>query len=99
MVFPRALLTRSQAFVLAGGYENSSLWTDEGWRWKLYRKATHPVFWVPQQPLTHGAEGVDAAIAAEPFRLRQMTHETAMHWDWPVEVCVFDHCRSLSRLL
>jgi formylglycine-generating enzyme required for sulfatase activity len=59
-------------FVRAGGYENQSYWNDEGWRWKMYRKATHPVFWVAQ--------------ADKSFRLRLMTKEVDMMWDWPVEV-------------
>lgn len=33
-------------FVRAGGYENQSLWTEEGWRWRSYREAKHPTFWV-----------------------------------------------------
>ncbi|XP_019645512.1 PREDICTED: ergothioneine biosynthesis protein 1-like [Branchiostoma belcheri] len=33
-------------FVKAGGYENSSYWTKEGWTWQSFRQLRHPVFWV-----------------------------------------------------
>ena len=36
-------------FVVAGGYEDKVYWSEEGWRWKQYRQAKHPVFWVCNQ--------------------------------------------------
>ncbi|XP_035700174.1 ergothioneine biosynthesis protein 1-like [Branchiostoma floridae] len=33
-------------FVKAGGYENSSYWTKEGWNWRCFRQSRHPTFWV-----------------------------------------------------
>ena len=33
-------------FVEADGYNKSEFWTDEGWKWKEFCQATHPVFWV-----------------------------------------------------
>jgi len=33
-------------FMQAGGYAEQRYWTDEGWAWVNYRKASHPVFWV-----------------------------------------------------
>jgi formylglycine-generating enzyme required for sulfatase activity len=62
-------------FVKAGGYDQSEFWTDEGWRWRNYRKAKCPVFWVaqPDHP-------------TEPYRFRNMTNEQAMPWNWPAEV-------------
>lgn len=60
-------------FVRAGGYEHSRWWSDEGWRWRSYAQACQPSFWV-------GEPGSRA------MRLRLMTEEIAMPWDWPVEV-------------
>jgi len=62
-------------FVKAGGYDQPEFWTDEGWRWRNYRKAKCPVFWVaqPDHP-------------TEPYRFRNMTNEQAMPWNWPAEV-------------
>jgi putative 4-mercaptohistidine N1-methyltranferase len=57
-------------FVQAGGYERNDYWDDEGRRWRDYAKARHPTFWVPD---------------GEGWRLRLMTHEVPMPWNWPVE--------------
>jgi 5-histidylcysteine sulfoxide synthase/putative 4-mercaptohistidine N1-methyltranferase len=59
-------------FIDAGGYRTERWWTDEGWRWRNYRRAEHPVFWVP------AGQGE--------FRLRCLAAEITMPWDWPVEV-------------
>ena len=32
-------------FIDAGGYENRSLWSDQGWAWKEADRIRHPVFW------------------------------------------------------
>jgi ergothioneine biosynthesis protein EgtB len=32
-------------FTQAGGYENRSLWTPEGWAWSTKGSITHPMFW------------------------------------------------------
>lgn len=58
------------AFVDAGGYADDSLWDEEGLGWKRYARAEYPTFWVP-----------DAAG----WKLRLMTEEVPMAWDWPVE--------------
>eukprot|EP00128_Syssomonas_multiformis_P002618 Colp12_sorted_trinity150504_noHs@28834 len=58
-------------FVEAGGYQNESLWTDEGWRWKTYRQREYPLFWIK---------------TADGWMFRTMASEIAMPWDWPVEV-------------
>ncbi|PID80675.1 SAM-dependent methyltransferase [bacterium DOLZORAL124_64_63] len=60
-----------QEFIDDGGYENPEFWTDEGWAWRQYRQATAPLFWIT-------GDG--------PPRLRCMTHEIPMPWNWPVEV-------------
>jgi iron(II)-dependent oxidoreductase len=32
-------------FVLAGGYDTRSFWTDEDWSWKAAHNISHPAFW------------------------------------------------------
>jgi 5-histidylcysteine sulfoxide synthase/putative 4-mercaptohistidine N1-methyltranferase len=59
-------------FVEAGGYGDDTWWTEEGAAWRAYRRAEHPLFWVPA-----GGDG---------WRLRCLAEEIAMPWDWPVEV-------------
>lgn len=58
-------------FVEAGGYEGDEHWAQEGRDWKEYIQAQHPTFWI------RGDAG---------WKLRLMTEEIAMPWDWPVEV-------------
>ena len=58
-------------FVEAGGYADDSLWEEEGRAWKNYAQASHPTFW-----LRHDSG----------WKLRLMTEEMIMPWDWPVEV-------------
>ncbi|MEO8411168.1 MAG: 5-histidylcysteine sulfoxide synthase, partial [Propionivibrio sp.] len=57
------------AFVDADGYQDDSLWLEEGANWKSFTGATHPTFWVKE-----GNE----------WRLRLMLEEVPMPWDWPV---------------
>jgi len=59
-------------FIAAGGYENESWWTSEGWAWKTYKKAVKPLFW--------------QGDAKDGYRLRCLAEEIAMPWNWPVEV-------------
>ena len=58
-------------FVDAGGYATDHLWTDEGLGWREFSQAIHPTFWL--------------CVDGE-WRLRLMTEEVPMRWDWPVEV-------------
>ncbi len=58
-------------FVDAGGYQQPQLWTEEGQRWLAFSKAKQPVFWLRERTN---------------YRLRTMTQEIVMPWDWPVEV-------------
>ena len=60
------------AFVADGGYDNEAWWTDEGWRWRTYKNAAHPLFWIPDD---------DGG-----YRYRAMFEETEMPWDWPADV-------------
>jgi len=45
----RAPVTQGEfaAFVEAGGYENESLWSDAGWRWRRQAAAERPLYWRP----------------------------------------------------
>jgi 5-histidylcysteine sulfoxide synthase/putative 4-mercaptohistidine N1-methyltranferase len=58
-------------FVESEGYLNDSYWEEEGRQWKTYARAQHPTFWVPD---------------GSAWRLRLMTEEVTMPWDWPAEV-------------
>ena len=58
-------------FVEQGGYNTKSYWTEEGWGWVEYTRASHPEFWVP------GDQG---------YHYRSMTRVIDMPWDWPVDV-------------
>lgn len=58
-------------FLEAGGYSNDEFWEEEGRGWKNFAQASHPTFWV--------RGGGD-------WKLRLMTEEIPMPWDWPVEV-------------
>nr|WP_176110289.1 5-histidylcysteine sulfoxide synthase [Izhakiella australiensis] len=61
-------------FVQDDGYHNARWWDDEGQGWRAFSQAVMPTFWVgqPEQPDT--------------LKLRLMTENVAMPWDWPVEV-------------
>jgi len=37
------------AFVEAGGYRDSSLWSPENWAWLQKEKLEHPTFWLPER--------------------------------------------------
>ncbi|MFO1436365.1 MAG: 5-histidylcysteine sulfoxide synthase [Gammaproteobacteria bacterium] len=58
-------------FIDAGGYREVRWWEEEGLAWRNFRRAEHPEFWM------RGTDG---------WRLRLMTEEVPMHWNWPVEV-------------
>lgn len=56
-------------FVAAGGYQNPSYWSRDGWGWKEFRQAMRPTFW--------------RGDTAKP-RLRTVFEEIDMPWGWPV---------------
>ncbi|MBF6639133.1 5-histidylcysteine sulfoxide synthase [Rouxiella silvae] len=62
------------AFIQAGGYQNPQWWDEEGQGWLTFSNAEMPTFWV-------GAVSKPAGL-----KLRLMTEEVAMPWDWPAEV-------------
>ncbi len=59
-------------FMAAAGYSTQKWWTDEGWSWREFKKAEHPLFWVPG--------------GGDTWRLRCLAEEIPMPWNWPVEV-------------
>lgn len=58
-------------FILDGGYQDQNFWTDEGWKWKTYKKAEYPLFWMKD---------------GDHFKLRLVFQLVEMPWSWPVEV-------------
>jgi len=61
-------------FVVAGGYGDPQWWTEEGWSWRSFKQAEHPLFWVQD----HGTPGS--------WGLRTMLEVIDLPWNWPVEV-------------
>jgi len=59
------------AFVEAGCYAERKFWSEEGWHWREFKQAEHPLFWIRQ---------------GEGWKLRTMASEIDMPWNWPVEV-------------
>ena len=57
-------------FVESGGYADDNFWDEEGLGWRRYAQAEHPTFWVP---------------SADGWKLRLLSEEVPMPWDWPVE--------------
>lgn len=57
-------------FVDAGGYQDDSLWLEEGAAWKKFAQAEHPTFWQRD---------------GERWQLRLLSEVVDMPWDWPVE--------------
>jgi len=58
-------------FVEDGGYREQKWWTEEGWNWRNFKEAEHPLFW-------RRREGG--------WALRTMLEEIDLPWNWPVEV-------------
>jgi 5-histidylcysteine sulfoxide synthase/putative 4-mercaptohistidine N1-methyltranferase len=57
-------------FVEDDGYQKDCFWSDEGLAWRQFTEAKQPVFWRWQNG----------------WRLRLMTEEIEMAWNWPAEV-------------
>ena len=58
-------------FIKADGYNSEIFWEEEGLAWQKHTSTEHPTFWIKS-----GAE----------WKLRLMTEEVPMPWDWPVEI-------------
>jgi len=59
------------AFIANKGYETQSFWSEEGWKWRMYKNATMPLFWRKDN---------------EGYKLRLVSEEIEMPWSWPVEI-------------
>lgn len=59
------------SFVEQNGYLDESLWDKEGWQWRCYTQAQHPVFWRKQ---------------GQDYVYRAMTREMPLPLSWPVDV-------------
>lgn len=62
-------------FVSAGGYYEPRYWSEQGWKWRTFRNAKRPCFWVPQGP-----EGLHH------YQLRLLFDIVPMQWSWPANV-------------
>jgi 5-histidylcysteine sulfoxide synthase/putative 4-mercaptohistidine N1-methyltranferase len=60
-----------KAFVDDDGYNRRNWWTEEGWNWRTYSRAGHPLFWQK-----HG----------DTYAFRTLVRVIDMPWNWPVEV-------------
>lgn len=56
-----------RAFVEAGGYQERSLWSDEGWAWRESARAEHPVYWQRQSDGTWLWRRWDGLAPLEPY--------------------------------
>jgi 5-histidylcysteine sulfoxide synthase len=59
-------------FIESGGYGDQSLWSADGWAWRVGRDISRPPFWV---------QGLNSS-----YRLRTLFEEIEMPWDWPAVV-------------
>lgn len=64
-------------FVLAGGYTNRGLWSDDDWSWKKANGIEHPVLWKRDN---------------DQWRYRAMFDEIPLPLDWPVYVSHAEAC-------
>jgi putative 4-mercaptohistidine N1-methyltranferase len=60
-----------QSFVADGGYATERYWSQDGWQWVSDMKPAGPRFW----------KYTDTGL-----KLRTLTEEIPMAWDWPAEV-------------
>ncbi|KAH9254887.1 5-histidylcysteine sulfoxide synthase [Batrachochytrium salamandrivorans] len=63
-------------FVLAKGYLDQTLWTEEGWEWRRFRNTQFPQFWS-----NSGPQGL-----RQDFQLRHLFQTSEMDWSLPVVV-------------
>ena len=76
-------------FVKAGGYENRTYWSQQGWGWRKFRNVKWPTFWRQDGP-----------AGSNRFKLRTLFEEIPMQWDWPVIVNYYEskaYCSWLSE--
>ncbi|MDD2356508.1 MAG: 5-histidylcysteine sulfoxide synthase [Thiovulaceae bacterium] len=72
-------------FVQNGGYEDKTLWDEEGLKFLQISKAKHPVFWVKE---------------ADSFKYRTLSKIIELPKNWPVDVNALEaqaYCRYISK--
>lgn len=62
-------------FVMSGGYQEPRFWSEQGWKWRAYKNAKWPSFWVPNGP-----------AGLHQYQLRLCFDIVPMQWSWPVDV-------------
>jgi len=62
-------------FVQAGGYRTERHWSENGWKWRLFRNVKWPTFWVSSGP-----------AGKHEYHLRTTFDVQPMPWSWPAEV-------------
>ncbi|XP_060556826.1 uncharacterized protein LOC132717387 isoform X2 [Ruditapes philippinarum] len=88
-------------FVNDGGYNKKDYWSEEGWKWKTFRQAKHPMFWVCNTGCKSGC-GADLATYSHcrvpdnnmqtengnqtSYKYRAMFDNIDMPLSWPVDV-------------
>ncbi|XP_014781841.1 uncharacterized protein LOC106877452 [Octopus bimaculoides] len=84
-------------FVTDKGYERQELWSDIGWKWRCFRSAIHPTFWVCNKGCksgcgetlsnyTHCQLRSSDELNEPTFCYRAMFDVITLPRDWPVEV-------------
>jgi formylglycine-generating enzyme required for sulfatase activity len=69
-----------------GGYENKSYWTTDGWQWVEWKKARHPLFWIPTYAPSSSSTTDASPKVITGYRYRAYAEEIDMPWDWPVDI-------------
>ena len=84
----RNLVTNSDfaAFVADGGYENESLWSAEGWKWKKEEKIAAPLFWRQQ-------------AAGNEWHIQEMFEISEMQPDLPVTGVSWHEAEAYARFV
>nr|XP_039262070.1 ergothioneine biosynthesis protein 1-like [Styela clava] len=84
-------------FVEAGGYDDQTLWSKCGWKWKTFRQTRHPTFWVCSKSCKSGCGSTLSSYShcnmkteKESFGLRLMFDVVDLPLDWPVEVNYYE---------
>ena len=62
-------------FVVDGGYREEKYWSIDGWRWRTFRNAKWPAFWIPMGP-----------AGLHEFNLRTIFEVVKMQNTWPAIV-------------
>ncbi len=62
-------------FVKSGGYSDPQYWSSNGWKWRAFKNAKWPQFWV-----LDGPQGLNK------FKLRLIFDVVPMQWAWPVSI-------------